>query len=248
MLHKYSLMATSNIQYIKYQDTQIPVKISLERRMNAMISIGRQYVYLRIPAHASQQNVNKHLEWAENWIRDMLLKKPDLLKKYQVKAYENGHKLFVNGVQYVCEVVHSDKMEVQIKLKENNVLSIKVPVVYNPTIHNEYIQKGLSKIIASRNYQQIVNRIYELNNIYFGEHIHDITIKYNKSNWGSCSRNRNINISSRVLFAPPDVQDYIFIHELTHLKEMNHSSRFWGIVKKIMPDYKEKEEIGRAHV
>lgn len=235
-------MATSNIQYIKYQDTQIPVKISLERRMNAMISIGRQYVYLRIPAHASQKNVDKHLAWAENWIKDMLEKKPDLLKKYQVNAYENGRKLLVNGVQYVCEVVQSDKMEVQIKLKENNVLSIKVPVVYNPTRHNAYIQKGLSRIIASQNYQQIVKRIHELNKMYFGEHINDITIKYNKSNWGSCSRNRNINISSRVLFAPPDVQDYIFIHELTHLKEMNHSSRFWDIVKKIMPDYKEKEK------
>ncbi len=234
-------MASSNIQYLKYKGTQIPVKVSLERRMNAMISIGRQYVYLRIPAHASQQNVDKHLEWAEQWIKDMLEKKPDLLKRYQVKAYENDRKLVVNGVEFVCELLHSDKMEVKIKLKENNIIAIKVPVFYQPEKHNIYIQKGLSRVISSRFYKQVANRILELNDLYFGEKINDITIKYNKSNWGSCSRQRNINISSRVLFAPPEVQDYIFIHELTHLKELNHSSRFWDIVGRIMPDYKQKE-------
>jgi len=52
----------------------------------------------------------------------------------------------------------------------------------------------------------------------------------------------NINLSTRLLFAPPPVIDYVIIHELTHLIEMNHSSKFWNIVKSIMPDYKQKEK------
>ena len=52
---------------------------------------------------------------------------------------------------------------------------------------------------------------------------------------------RNINLSSRLLFAPRDVLDYVIIHELSHLKEMNHSPRFWKIVENVMPNYLEKE-------
>ncbi|MDV7393186.1 M48 family metallopeptidase, partial [Arthrospira platensis SPKY1] len=66
--------------------------------------------------------------------------------------------------------------------------------------------------------------------------------KYNSSNWGSCSSGRNINLSTRLLFAPPAVQDYVIIHELAHLVELNHSDRFWKLVSEIMPDYEEKEK------
>jgi predicted metal-dependent hydrolase len=66
-------------------------------------------------------------------------------------------------------------------------------------------------------------------------------LKYNQTNWGSCSTRGNINLSTRLLFAPDDVIDYVIIHELAHLLEMNHSNRFWNIVKKAMPEYREKE-------
>ncbi|MBK8622242.1 MAG: M48 family metallopeptidase [Saprospiraceae bacterium] len=53
----------------------------------------------------------------------------------------------------------------------------------------------------------------------------------------SCSEDRNLNFSVRLFFAPPDVRDYVIVHELAHLPEMNHSPKFWNIVEKIMPDY-----------
>ena len=88
---------------------------------------------------------------------------------------------------------------------------------------------------------EVIKRIEELNKKYFSVNINGVKLKYNKSNWGSRSVRNNINISTRLLFAPKDVQDYVFIHELAHFIEMNHSKRFWEIVKKIIPDYKEKE-------
>jgi predicted metal-dependent hydrolase len=66
-------------------------------------------------------------------------------------------------------------------------------------------------------------------------------LKNNQSNWGSCSSKRNINLSSRLLFAPEKVLDYVIVHELSHLKEMNHSKKFWDIVASVMPDYKKME-------
>ena len=59
----------------------------------------------------------------------------------------------------------------------------------------------------------------------------------NVTSWGSCTWDGNITISTRLLFAPPEVIDYVLVHELAHLVEHNHSDRFWKIVEKIMPGY-----------
>lgn len=69
-----------------------------------------------------------------------------------------------------------------------------------------------------------------------------ITIRDQKTRWGSCSSNGNLNFNWRLILAPPKVLDYVVIHELCHRKEMNHSTRFWQYVESIMPDYKEQRK------
>lgn len=59
-----------------------------------------------------------------------------------------------------------------------------------------------------------------------------------KTRWGSCTSNRTINFSYRLIFAPDELIDYVVIHELAHLYEMNHSREFWAVVGKFLPDYK----------
>lgn len=66
-----------------------------------------------------------------------------------------------------------------------------------------------------------------------------ITIKEQKTRWGSCSRKGNLNFNWRLMLAPDAVLDYVVVHELAHRLEMNHSSRFWQIVAEIMPDYRQ---------
>lgn len=65
-----------------------------------------------------------------------------------------------------------------------------------------------------------------------------ITIRGQKTRWGSCSSNRNLNFNWRLMQAPPEAVDYIIIHELCHLKEMNHSAAFWELVARYCPQYK----------
>ena len=65
-----------------------------------------------------------------------------------------------------------------------------------------------------------------------------ITIKEQKTRWGSCSSRGNLNFNWKLMLAPEEVQDYVVVHELAHLKEMNHSPAFYGEVEKIMPDYR----------
>lgn len=66
-----------------------------------------------------------------------------------------------------------------------------------------------------------------------------ITIRNQRTRWGSCSSKGNLNFNCLLMLTPGDVIDYVVVHELCHRREMNHSPRFWAEVERILPNYKE---------
>ncbi|MFA6514937.1 MAG: M48 family metallopeptidase [Candidatus Paceibacterota bacterium] len=84
----------------------------------------------------------------------------------------------------------------------------------------------------------VVNRI-EYFNKFYNYKWNRIFIKNQKTRWGSCSKAGNLNFNYKIALLPSKTADYIIVHELCHLKEFNHSSDFWNLVAKTIPDFKE---------
>ena len=83
-------------------------------------------------------------------------------------------------------------------------------------------------------------RLRELATLY-GFEYNTLRIKHNSSNWGSCSSKGNINLNLNLMRIPQDLQDYVMLHELCHLKYLNHSPQFHSLLESVCPDHREKQ-------
>lgn len=106
--------------------------------------------------------------------------------------------------------------------------------------HKDYVENK-EKAMA------LVNERIKFYNELYGFSFNKVFIKNQKTRWGSCSGKRNINVNYKVVFLPEQHRDYIVVHELCHLKEFNHSKKFWGLVAQALPNYKESKKELRHH-
>ena len=74
-----------------------------------------------------------------------------------------------------------------------------------------------------------------------------IEVRNQRTRWGSCSSNGTLSLNWRLVLGPPDVLEYVVVHELAHLQESNHSAAFWSIVEEWLPDYEERRAWLREH-
>ncbi|MEM8523179.1 MAG: M48 family metallopeptidase [Bacteroidota bacterium] len=219
----------------------IPLKIYREARNNVRASMGKTAFILRMPFFIPANEEYKHLNWFKDWVKEIVNKREDVQAHFVGKSYQTGDKIQVGNRGYELHITYEDLKQHHARLKDG-IIYLRLSRGDTSTHLNKSIRHLLSRVVAGDFLPEIERRIHELNRKYFQKNIKRVYLKYNQSNWGSCSSKSNINLSTRLLFAPQKVIDYVIIHELAHLIEMNHSPRFWKIVRDIMPDYKEQEQ------
>lgn len=101
---------------------------------------------------------------------------------------------------------------------------------------------------SARAKKLILDRLFHYNR-HYGFSYHRVSIKDMKTRWGSCSSKMNLNFHYRLLFLPVELLDYVVVHELCHLKEMNHSRAFWKLVGEHISNYQYKrQELKRFRI
>lgn len=235
-------MATQKVVHTNMlvKGNKIPVKVYHEWRNNVRASIGKKTVILRFPVMMTKNERTKQMEWFQHWVAEQFEKNEKLGARFFGKGYKDGDVLKVGERQYLLKIAVSENQSHSARLR-NSVIQLKLVEDDSEINRRKSIKHLLSRVVAKDFLPEIQRRVNELNQLFFQQSVKSVRLKYNQSNWGSCSSRGNVNLSTRLLFAPEEVIDYVIIHELAHFIEMNHSQRFWKLVSSAMPDYKLKE-------
>ncbi|MEO6190914.1 MAG: YgjP-like metallopeptidase domain-containing protein [Saprospiraceae bacterium] len=229
--------AFKEIHHLFFQDVKIPLEIYHEYRKSARVSFSKTKAIVRIPIMLANSTKEQHLEWAKDWISKKLQKDKSLIHSFTPKEYITGTQILVRGTTFTLDVQESHERESATGRRVGLILFLKLPAHLSPTVRQKTCSALIHRIMSKTYAAHVKKRVDEINDLHFQKEINEIRLRNNSTNWGSCSTNKNISLSSRLLLAPDFVLNYIIIHELAHLVHHNHSDRYWNLVAKVMPDY-----------
>jgi len=204
----------------------IPYKLIRSRRKTVAIYITEDaMVEVRAPLQMSKIDIDKFILSKEKWIIDNHEKRKQQCIEKAAFALHYGDNVSLGGKQYT------------IIAKEGNNAGFDGEHFYLPAgLMPENIKYAVVRI-----YKAVAKSLLTAKTNQFASRMMvkpaAIKISSAKTRWGSCSGKNNINYSWRLIMADNEVIDYVVVHELAHIKEHNHSSRFWAIVESILPDY-----------
>ena len=143
---------------------------------------------------------------------------------------------------------------ISLKIYGDGLFVVSKPKIVGISFVEKFI-KSKSKLIMEKlekiNIPNVGLKLAERRERYliYKEPFNKISIRNQKTRWGSCSKNGNLSFNYKIIFLSDNMINYIIIHELCHLKEFNHSNRFWDLVSSIIPDYKNiKKDILSHHL
>jgi len=182
---------------------------------------------IRAPRFASFGMIQKIVEEKQDWI----YKKQAIARKKHAKTapkkFLDGEAFLYLGNSYKLFII--DNIEQALVFEENFLLSRKHLENAKEKITDWYKKQAYSKI------SERVQRQASLAKLQYNK----VAVTNAKKRWGSCSFKGNLNFAWRLIMAPLEVIDYVVVHEIVHLKEKNHSWRFWNEVEKMFPNYKQ---------
>lgn len=214
---------------------QIPVdyRKSLKARRLSISMDTDLTLRVTLPKRCSEGMAEKFIQEKRHWIfrsYHSLRRKKE--KSFEIK-FEDGAPILFLGEWYVLQIKVDPSLRSSVELLDDEmVMSVPSSSFIKSTLKRFYRSKA-REVIADTvaHYADRLNLSYKR-----------IAIRDQKTRWGSCSSAGNLNFSYRLVMAPLKVVDYVVVHELCHLKEMNHSKGFWVLVSKVLPDYKERKK------
>lgn len=213
---------------VKGTDIRYSVIVS-DRKSYALKILPDGNLELRIPKRTPVKEIDNILSRHRDWIIESIRKQ----KERFLISFADGAFVPFMGEKLV------------IKTGEEGKVSFEDGAICLP---NENREKCLSEFYRYAAKKYLPGRLAQWAN-QMGVEYKSVRINSAKGRWGSCSSKVSINFSFRTMMLPVNCIDYVLVHELCHIKHMDHSAAFWAEVEKVLPDYKERErQIKNAFV
>ncbi len=182
-------------------------------------------IVLYVPYHTPKGEIEKFIKDKQSWIVKKISEKEKVTRDLN-KAFIPGEKFLYLGDWYPLEIGQTNDKGFPLKLSFGKFI-----------LDRDHLEEARDLFIhwyKREAKEKIEERVYYLSNRLelFPKGLMITSAKYR---WGSCSRDNRLSFSWRMIMAPLDVIDYVLIHELVHIKEKNHSKRFWAALETILP-------------
>lgn len=225
---------------LRGRDVRYLVRPSNRARRLSLRMREKDAVEIVVPPFLPAVNAERVLRDMEEWI----LRTMDRMQRHErnspVREVADGTRITFLGEDRVLRVVESDRRRASVTLRGGEL------ILARPRGTNPEIARILGRWFLARAKTCIPQRVLELNRgknfVFFA-----VAVRNQKTRWGSCSRKGTLSFNWRLVLLPATVMDYLIFHELAHLKQMNHSARFWSVVESMCPDYREAERWLRRH-
>ena len=202
--------------------------LTRSKRKTIAIYVRGGEVEVRAPLTLPKRDIDSFVASKEVWITDKLAMSREHQESRNAFALDYGSTIILRGAKHIIAV--RDGAFVGF---DGDVFCIP------PNLTSEQI-----KLACVENYRQLAKAHISERVLDYAALMNaapmEVKVNSAKSRWGSCSSKGNLNFSWRLMMADDNVIDYVVVHELAHLAEMNHSARFWAVVEGVLPDYKER--------
>ena len=201
-------------------------KLIRSKRKTLALEINKNAdLIVRAPALFPLKMIQAFVSEKQNWIRAKQDQQRQKLAESRQKSFQNGESFLFLGERY--ELMIREQYAAKFTFQKGFVMCASVAHNSEALLTNWYHQEAQKKLL------QRVSHYAQSHDLEYNE----IKITRAKKRWGSCSSQKNLNFSWRLIMAPLEVIDYVVVHELAHTKEMNHSKRFWDLVEALYPRY-----------
>lgn len=207
-----------------------------ERRKTLGLVVERdKSVVVLAPKGTSDSTIDQFINKRRFWIFEKLNYSPKFKEKKPDTPFISGKAIPYLGRNYKLDVVSQKTDGIHFS---NKFLISKQSLKNGPDLLDDWYKRKAKEKITPK----VEHYAQQL-----GVEYNDILISDLKYRWGSCTLKGNLNFNWRLIKAPHFVINYVVVHELAHLLELNHSERFWNIVRVQLPNYLEAKEWLREH-
>lgn len=214
------------------------------RRKTATIRVfPDDTVTLVVPEHLSDDRIREIVKSKTRWIAKRIRLNADARERIKPRLYVSGEEFPYLGVSYGLEI--QDGCPDGVVLKEGSFW-VAAPLHLNIEERTRCIRGQMLAWYKGRALMDIQERVRRYQGA-LGVQPKLIRIRGLRSRWGSCSSRGNLSFTWEIITAPLTIVDYVVVHELCHLRQLNHCSAFWDLVHGILPDYQERRRWLKAH-